>query len=249
MSDLQPLHAVEHAGRAPATVWLHHGLGSTASWASFLPAAAGGRRAVVYDRRGLGTSPRDRGFTPALFDEGAADLAALLRSRVGDGGPAHLVGHSDGGTVALLCAAREPSLVRSVVAVSAHVRGDPITIGTLRRLGPPEGWDESMVRTLRRDHGDDWPAVTAGWWRLWTSPEWESWSIEAELAAVRCPVLVMHDRRDELGPPLHAEAVRDAVPQACLSWWDTGRHDPHFSDRQRFVAELHAFWAGAERGA
>jgi len=247
MSEPAPLHAVEHEGRAPATVWLHHGLGSTASWASFLPEAAEGRRAIVYDRRGMGASPRDRGFTAELFEKGAADLAALLRARVHDG-PAHLVGHSDGGTVALLCAAREPSLVCSVVALSAHVRGDPTTIGTLRRLGPPERWQEPMARALRRDHGDDWLSVAAGWWGLWTSPSWESWSIEAELAAVRCPVLVVHDSRDELGPPLHAEAIGAALPQARLSWWDTGRHDPHSTDRPRFVAELHAFWSDVERG-
>jgi len=247
MSALGPLHAVEHGGRAPATVWLHHGLGATASWASFLPAAAEGRRAIAYDRRGFGDSPRDRGFTTALFDEGAEDLARLLRERVDDG-PAHLVGHSDGGTVALLCAAREPSLVRSVVAVSAHVRGDPVTIGTLRRLGPPETWDEPMASALRRDHGDGWQAVVAGWWRLWTAPEWESWNIEAELPAVRCPVLVVHDRHDELGPPLHAEAVLAAVPHARASWWETGRHDPHASDRARFTRELHEFWSDVERG-
>jgi len=247
MPELCPLHAVEHEGCAPATVWLHHGLGSAASWASFLPEAAQGRRAIVYDRRGMGASPRDRGFTTALFDEGAADLAALLRARVHDG-PAHLVGHSDGGTVALLCAAREPSLVRSVVAVSAHTRGDPTTIGTLRRLGPPAEWQEPMVRALRRDHGDDWLSVATGWWQLWTSPAWESWSIEAELSAVRCQVLVVHDRHDELGPPLHAEAIGAALPHARLSWWDSGRHDPHLSDRARFTGELQRFWSEVERG-
>jgi pimeloyl-ACP methyl ester carboxylesterase len=225
-------------------VWLHHGIGAAESWASLLPAAAGGRRAIAYDRRGLGRSPRDRGFSTALFDEGCADLVALLRARADS--PVHLVGHSDGATVALLCAARAPELVRSVVSVSGHVKGEPGTIGTLRRLGPPPTWDAPMVRHLARIHGDDWREATTGWWRLWTAKEWEAWSIEAELHCVCRPLLVMHDRRDALSLPLHAEILLDAVPGAQASWWDTGRHDPHLSDRERFVAELQAFWHGVE---
>jgi pimeloyl-ACP methyl ester carboxylesterase len=90
--------------------------------------------------------------------------------------------------------------------------------------------------------------VTDGWHRLWTASEWgQSWSIEPELPAIRCPVLVCHDRRDELSPPLHAEAIAAALPAARLSWWDTGRHDPHLTDRSRLVDELGALWEEAER--
>jgi pimeloyl-ACP methyl ester carboxylesterase len=239
------MHVEEFPGRAPATVWLHHGVGTAAAWGSFLPGAAGGRRALAYDRRGLGASDRDREMGPGLFDDGAADLAGLLLDRVA--APAHLVGHSDGGTIALLCAARHPELVLSVATVATHVRADPVTVGTLRAMGPPSGWDEAMRRNLRRAHGPDWEEVTGAWHRLWTGSEWaESWSIEAELPRIRCPVLVCQDRRDDLAPPLHAEAIVAALPAAHLSWWDTGRHDPHLTDRPRVAAELGALWQEAE---
>ena len=61
-------------------------------------------------------------------------------------------------------------------------------------------------------------------------------------------MLVCHDRRDPLAPPLHAEAIAAALPSARLSWWDSGGHDPHRSDRGRFAAELEALWERAETG-
>lgn len=242
------IHVEEHPGRPPATIWLHHGVGTAAAWHAFLPMGANGRRALAYDRRGFGASGRDREVGPRLFEEDAADLAALLQDR--DAAPAHLVGHSDGGTIALLCAARRPELVLSVATVATHVRADEVTVGTLRRMGPPGAWDPALRVHLRRVHGEDWEAVAGAWHRLWTESAWsESWSIADELPAVRCPVLVCHDRRDALAPPLHAEAIAAAVPGTRLSWWDTGDHDPHRRDRRRFAAELRAHWEGAEAGA
>lgn len=100
------MYVEDHPGREPATVWLHHGVGSTRAWDAFVPAAAGGRRAIAYDRRGFGRSAHGRRLTPTMFDEDVEDLRGMLAER--GAAPAHLIGHSDGGTVALLLAARAP---------------------------------------------------------------------------------------------------------------------------------------------
>ncbi len=243
-----PLHVEELPGRPPATVWLHHGLGSTRSWTSLVPALRQGRRAVLYDRRGFGASPRDRAFTPDLFVEDAVELEALVLAR--GLAPAHLVGHSDGGTVALLLAARRPDLVRSVAVVATHVCGEPGTVGTLQRMGrPSRDWDPATRRGLARAHGADWERVADAWHALWTSPAWAGWSIEAELPRVRCPLLVCHDRRDDLAPPLHAERLQAAHPEARVVWWETGSHEPHRRHQAAFAADLARLWAAAEDGA
>jgi pimeloyl-ACP methyl ester carboxylesterase len=240
------MYVDERPGRDPATVWLHHGVGSTRAWETFLPGAAAGRRAVAYDRRGFGRSTHDRRLTTAMFDEDVADLRTLVRERRGQ--PVHLIGHSDGGTVALLLAARAPEFVLSVAVVAVHVRGDSVTVATLRRMGPPEEWPEPMRRSLRRAHGDDWVDVARRWYALWTSPEWERWSIVDELASVDCPVYAMHGLHDELSPPLHAEAICDVLPDARVSWVDTTTHDPHRADPERFVNDVQSLWRHAEAG-
>jgi pimeloyl-ACP methyl ester carboxylesterase len=238
-----PLHVEETAGRDPTVVLLHHGMGSVRAWDGLLPHLTGGRRAIAYDRRGFGRSPRDTAYGPDLFGQDAEDLAQLLTRH--DAAPAHLVGHSDGGSVALLTAARSPALVRSVVVVAMHVRADAQTRETLQRFGPPPTWDAGMQAHFRSAHGEDWLAVTSAWYRLWQAGL-SAWDLEPELARISCPVLVIHDRQDELAATLHAEAVARRVPQAEVSWYETGSHMPHRADRRRFLEQTTAFWVRVE---
>ncbi len=240
------MYVEEHPGRNPMTIWLHHGVGSTRAWDSFLPAAAEGRGALAYDRQGFGHSPRGRHFSTSMFDEDVDDLRAMLAERRCE--QVHLIGHSDGGTVALLLAARSPELVMSVAVIAVHVRGDALTVATLRGMGQPSEWPEPMRRSLRRAHGPDWAEVAGGWHDLWTSAAWEPWSILDELPAIRCPVHVTHALEDDLAPPLHAVAIRDAVPGSRVTWVDTTAHDPHRVNRERFLRDLQALWRDAENG-
>jgi pimeloyl-ACP methyl ester carboxylesterase len=238
------MYVEEEPGREPATVWLHHGVGSTQAWQSLLPAAAGGRRAIAYDRRGFGRSSHERRFTTAMFDEDVDDLRELITRR--GGRPVHLIGHSDGGTIALLLAARSPELVLSAAVVAVHVRGDQVTVATLRRMGPPDKWPEPMRRNLQRAHGEDWFDVAGRWHALWTSPGWERWSIVDELASITAPVYAMHGLHDSLSPALHAETLHGRLPASRIAWVDTASHEPHRADPERFVTDLQTLWQDAE---
>jgi pimeloyl-ACP methyl ester carboxylesterase len=69
---------------------------------------------LVLDRRGFGASPANGRVD---FDRDADDVAELLGER------AHLVGHSYGGVVSLLAAARRPDAVRSLVLIEPPAFG------------------------------------------------------------------------------------------------------------------------------
>ena len=238
---MSELHVAELDGRDPPVVLLHHGTGSLQAWDPFLPELAGGRRALAYDRRGYGGSPRDAVWDEGLFDRDAGDLAALLRDR--DAAPAHLVGFSDGATVALVTAVRHPEVVVSATWIGGHVRLDRATHQVLLDRG--REIPEDRREEYRKQHGADWEQVVHGWYDLWTR-EVVDWDITDSLKAIRAPVLVVHDRNDPLAPPEHPEGVLASVPHAKVSWYETDSHGPHYVEPERFGRELEEHLTTAE---
>jgi 3-oxoadipate enol-lactonase len=102
------------AGGEP--VVLIHGLGGgSANWAFLAPELARTRRVLVVDLPGhAGSEPLPAAPGLAPFADRVAAVAAAEGML-----PAHVVGHSLGGLVALRLAARRPELVRSVVLAAA----------------------------------------------------------------------------------------------------------------------------------
>ena len=101
---------IDELGDGPPIVFVHGGgMGGALAWAAQFPLAASWRLVMPY-RLGYGASPP----TPREdFERDAGPIADLL----GDG--AHLVGHSYGGAVALLAAARRPAAVRSLTVIES----------------------------------------------------------------------------------------------------------------------------------
>jgi len=152
------------AGSGDPVVLLHGGLVTNDTWAQQIPAIA--ERFAVYapERRAHGHTPDVDG--PLTYREMAADTIGFLEAVVP--GPAHLVGWSDGGIVALLVAAARPDLVRKVVAISANTDTEPGTLveGAAEALGDnPDDPSLEMFRGLYAASSPDgaghWPVAFA----------------------------------------------------------------------------------------
>ena len=201
-------------------VLLHTGLGSTADWRDHLGALASrGYRAVAYDRWGYGRSAQRAQFAPPHFQADVDDLTALLgalgRSR------AALVGHSDGGTIALDMAARHPERVAALVVVAAHVYVEVKTVAGIRALQSRHACDPAMSAALLRRHGPKAGPLAEAWFRAWSRPEAWLWDMRARLGAVRCPTLVVQGEADEFATVTHARRIAAAVSGARL-WLEPG---------------------------
>ena len=95
------------AAGGPTLVFLHGIGGNASNWADQLAYFAPRFRAVAWDARGYGGS----GGKDADFHDFADDLARVVRHF---GGPAHVVGLSMGGRVALDAWSRTPELIASL---------------------------------------------------------------------------------------------------------------------------------------
>jgi pimeloyl-ACP methyl ester carboxylesterase len=119
-----PTWVADRAGPGEPVLLLHGGLGSSDDdlLDSIGPALVDRHRVVAFDRRGHGHTPdTDADFH---YADMAAETIGVLEQVVG--GPAHLVGWSDGGIVALLVALDRPDLVRKLVVVGANYHRDGV---------------------------------------------------------------------------------------------------------------------------
>jgi len=116
----------EEAGSGPALVLLHGLGGSSADWSPYVAALRGHFRVITPDVRG-GLLSRDVAHPhgPFTIPQLAGDLAALLQSL--GALPAHLVGWSMGGMVALQLAADAPAAVASLTVVNSGPDWTPKT--------------------------------------------------------------------------------------------------------------------------
>jgi len=127
---------------APPIVFLHEGLGSVAMWqgreGSWPQAlcAATGRSGIVYSRRGYGQSdpvPDVRGtgrLRPDYMHHEAWDVLPALLEQLGVSRPV-LLGHSDGGSIALLHASRHP--VQACIVMAPHVMVEDVSIRSIEQ--------------------------------------------------------------------------------------------------------------------
>lgn len=114
-------------GEGHPLVLVHGGWGDHTSWRLVVDEFARSYRVVAYDRRGHSQS--DRVTARDVFRAHEEDLGALIE-KLGIV-PAHVVGNSIGGSIALRLGARRPEVFRSICAHEPPslevLRGDPET--------------------------------------------------------------------------------------------------------------------------
>ena len=236
-------------GGARTLVFLHEGLGSVAMWRDFpqKAAQAAGCTAVVYSRYGYGRSdvlgePRGVDYMHAEALEVLPEL--LARLEVPD--PV-LVGHSDGGSIALIHAAAHPE-VRGLVLMAPHVFVEDLSVKSIAEAKTAfERTD--LPQKLARYHAD--AAKTFwGWNDIWLHPDFRAWNIEEYLPRVRCPVLAIQGFDDEYGTMAQLEAIARQIggPIELLRLSDC-RHSPHRDQPQAVLEAMARFVDRLDAGA
>jgi pimeloyl-ACP methyl ester carboxylesterase len=237
------IEGVELAGdpdRRPL-VLLHEGLGSVGLWRGFPEAlqAATGRRVLAFSRFGHGRSePPPRPRTPAFFHEEAFDvLPALLAEH--DAGEPVLVGHSDGGSIALIHASRHP--VTGLVLLAPHVVVEERTVAAIRRTR--ESYEDGGLRERMVRHHDDPDAAFWGWCGVWLDPTFRDWTLEAEAGDVTAPTLLIQGADDPYGTLDQIDRVQARVRGPVRRLVLPGGHAPHAEHEDAVIRAVAALAA------
>ena len=213
----------------PVLVFLHEGLGCAAMWKNF-PAAlceSTGCQGLIYDRLGYGkseafTTPRTIHY---LHEAALFELPALIESLI----PKRdyiLLGHSDGGSIALIHAAAKVNHLCGVVTEAAHVSVEAKALAGIRSA--VDAFQRGELRGLKKYHGDKTDDVFYAWADIWQAPSFIHWNIEYLLPAIDVPLLVAQGEFDEYG----TEAQVDSIVRQCAGKTeklliDNCGHTPH----------------------
>ena len=238
---------------APLIVFLHEGLGSRAMWKDF-PAQLCARascRGLVYSRPGYGrSSPRpddERWGVDFMHQQAYELLPALLRALDVDTAtePPWLLGHSDGGSIALLYAARFPRLLAGAIVVSPHIMVEDISVESIA-LARNAYLETDLKQRLARYH-DDPDSAFWGWNDIWLDPAFRDWSIENEIKAIECPLLAIQGLDDEYGTLAQIHGIAASAEQTEIVELPDCGHSPHRDQAEALIHHAAGFIARNRR--
>jgi 3-oxoadipate enol-lactonase len=248
---------VEGPPAAPAVVLLNGGMMSISAWSDVAVALAPSHRVVRCDFRGQLLTPE---LPPPDLAAHVADVVALLDHLGID--RADLVGTSFGGEVALLLAARHHDRVRSLIAATVvdvppeSMKADGDRLIALCRSAAANGegrpffdamgalvyspeYRERMAAELSARY-DALGALPRSWFeggaRLLAAID--AMDLRTELAAIRCPALVVAAELDRLMPAERTAAVAAAIPGARLIVFPGSGHALVVERKELFIELL-----------
>lgn len=208
---------IESAGPAdsPVVVFLHHGLGAIRSWKGQIDFfSTAGFHILVYDRWGHGKSVSRNHWSMPNFKDDLADLEVILE-KLGHR-QASLVGHSDGGNIAMHYAASHPEQIACLVSVAAHIYIEQKMTSGIKRVKQRFEQDHRFQEQMYRVHGDNSEPLFWGWYNGWSNPAIMDWDMRLVTSQISCPTLVIQGIEDEHASPQHARDLADSIPAADL---------------------------------
>jgi pimeloyl-ACP methyl ester carboxylesterase len=215
-------------GAGPPLLLVHGGICDHLAWFFVVPLLARHFTVYTFDRRGRGESGDSLPYSSV--EREVEDILAILHA-IGE--PAHLVGHSAGGILALKAATRESNLLSLTLYEPAYVidgareRPAPVVLNTIQCLLDAGDYDEVIRIAMRESVGMSEAEIAGmeagpGWEHLCRVAEavphdWMLWEerLEAEnVRAVRVPVLVLTGSESPAWLIQGAEAIVALFPNA-----------------------------------
>lgn len=218
---------------SPLLVFLHEGLGSVAMWKDFPQrlCEAVNCRGLVYSRPGYGKStPRasDENWQPDFMHRQAFEvLPALFQALDIDTKQTKpwLFGHSDGGSIALLFAAKYPINTSGIIVLAPHILVEEVSISSIQKA--KTAFQTTDLRSKLARFHDDVDSAFWGWNGIWLNPDFRYWNLTQAIKTIPCQILAVQGLNDEFGTLEQIRGIKQVLPQTSLLELPDCRHSPH----------------------
>ena len=238
--DNRPNHAY-------APVLLIHGstIDGPTDWSDIAPELAKHYKVLVPDCRGHGHSNNPN--LSYSFKELADDAAAFIRAMGYE--RAHVIGHSNGGYVALVVLMEHPEVVQTCIPQAANafvteylIEREPVLFDPERVKREAPEWMNEMIALHGEVNGKEyWRDLLLLTMReIISEPNYKP----ADLAKVTRPTLVIMGADDTVNAPdKHAQYIAENIPNAEMWIPEKTGHTVHKERREEWLAKVLEFLA------
>jgi pimeloyl-ACP methyl ester carboxylesterase len=235
----------EHGDLHQTPIVLIHGstIDSHTDWDTVIPKLAKQYKVFAPDCRGHGRSNNPN--MSYLFRELADDVAVFVREKGYE--KAHIIGHSNGGNVALVIAVEHPEVTQTCIPQAANayvtrylIEREPALFDPDRVAREAPAWRDEMIQLHEDVNGE-------GYWKdlLWltmkeiiSEPNYSP----ADLARVDLPMLAIMGADDTVNAAdEHAQYIAKHVPNAKLWIPENVGHNVHQEREDEWVAKVLEF--------
>jgi pimeloyl-ACP methyl ester carboxylesterase len=156
-----------------------------------------------------------------MHHEALVVLPALLQA-LGVERPV-LLGHSDGGTIALIHASHFE--VAACVVMAPHVMVEDLSIQAIQAAR--DAYQNGPLRQRLAPFHADVDSAFWQWNDVWLSEAFRSFDIRGELGGISAPLLAIQGENDPYGTMAQIDDMAQAVPHAQLLKLPDCGHSPH----------------------
>ncbi len=220
----------------PILIFLHEALGSIIQWKSFpqdlcqslnLPG-------IVIERSGHGKSSplvgeRDRNYLHQYADETIDVLLEVLNPNQ----KIILVGHSDGGSIALILGNKQLKNLQAIVTMAAHTFVEPETLAGIHPA--IEAFKSGKLNGLYKIHEDKTETLFYAWANTWLSSDFKSWDIRDEIQGFKQPVLAIQGINDQYGTDEQVNSIVEGYLNRTGKMIPACGHHPHLEKTKEMV--------------
>jgi pimeloyl-ACP methyl ester carboxylesterase len=237
--NTQWIHPSLLNGTKPVLVFLHEALGSIIQWKSFpaelckvlnLPG-------IVIERSGHGkssylTEERNSRYLHQYADETIDTLREVLNPDQ----KYIIIGHSDGGSIGLIMASREPKNLLALATMAAHTF---VEDETLSGITPAiMAFESGKLDGLYKIHGLKTKTLFYGWANTWLSPNFKYWDIREEIQSFTIPVLAMQGTNDQYGTEEQVNSIITGHKNRKGIMIPSCGHHPHLEKQEETMKTI-----------
>lgn len=223
----------------PILIFLHEALGSIIQWKSFPSELCNSFNlpGIVIERTGHGKSSaligeRDIHYLHQYADE----TAAVLREILNHNQKYILVGHSDGGSIALILASRNTKNLQAVVTMAAHTF---VEDETLAGIHPAiAAFEASKLDGLYKIHGEKTKPLFYAWANTWLAPAFKKWDIRDEIQSFTLPVLAIQGAEDQYGTEEQVNSIIFSHENRLKEMIPSCGHHPHLERKELVIRQI-----------